>query len=159
MKAEDVQTSSQSTSEARDDSPDATAEQVGVTRTIVARGRVGWLAELLQERFGIQATADSRERILAIATADGKKVLPILEDTRGRAFRKDERLRGIDVELQVREDDRHPMLRVLRVFQVEDGKRFELDYWCDVCAIVMYESGPCSCCQEANRLRKRRVDE
>ena len=39
----------------------------------------------------------------------------------------------------------------------KDGK-FELDYWCDICAIGMYESGPCDCCQEPNRLRERRVE-
>ena len=88
---------------------------------------------------------------------DSRDVLPLLEDLRGRAFRTDDRLRGPVMELLVRRHHHHPMLRVLRVYELRDGQRYEVDYWCDVCGIVMYEMGPCSCCQDDNRLRKRLV--
>ena len=51
------------------------------------------------------------------------------------------------------------MIQILRVWQIEHGRRYEIDYWCDVCAIVMYETGPCACCQDTNRLRKRLVED
>jgi hypothetical protein len=83
----------------------------------------------------------------------------LVENVRGRAFRKDERLREKDMEIWVRRHDKQPFVQVLRIFQIQDGKRFEIDYWCDVCAIPMFETGPCACCQDHNRLRERPVSD
>jgi hypothetical protein len=85
------------------------------------------------------------------------KLLPIVENIRGRAFRKDARLREMELELTIRIHDQHPYVQIVRMYQVVGEQRLEVDYWCDVCAIVMFEAGPCSCCQDNNRLRKRRV--
>jgi hypothetical protein len=95
---------------------------------------------------------------VAILTADGS-VLPLVENLRGRAFRKDERLRGKKMEIWVRRYDEQPFVQVLRIFELQDGQRYEVDYWCDICAIPMYETGPCACCQDHNRLRKRPVSD
>ena len=46
---------------------------------------------------------------------------------------------------------------VLALFEIKDGERYEVDYWCDVCAIVMFEQGYCACCQDNNRIRRRLV--
>lgn len=120
------------------------------------RGRVVWLAEALKEHFGISTVPEVQKNGLALLTSD-HQLFPIVENLRGRAFRKDERLRQMDVEILARCYDRQPLVQVLRVYQLEDDQRYELDYWCDVCAIVMFETGPCDCCQDNNRLRRRLV--
>jgi len=123
------------------------------------RGRVVYLAAALQDMFGISTVPAAAERVLALKTPDDQLV-PIVENLRGRAFRKDERLREMDVEILARRYDDQPFVQVLKLFEIDDrGRRYEVDYWCDVCAIVMFESGPCSCCQDDNRLRKRLVQE
>ena len=120
------------------------------------RGQVVWLAAALKEQFGISTVPEAAEQSLAILTTDGE-VLPLVENLRGRAFRKDERLREMQVEIWVRRYDKQPLVQILRIFELKDGQRFEVDYWCDVCAIPMYETGPCACCQDHNRIRKRPV--
>ena len=124
--------------------------------TLFLRGRVVWMAEALGRRFGIQTVPEAAERTLVLETSKGE-LHPIVEDVRGRSFRKDERFRGVDVELLVRRYEGSPMVRVIRIYALKKDSKYELDYWCDVCAIVMYELGPCDCCQEPNRLRERQV--
>jgi hypothetical protein len=121
------------------------------------RGQVVWLADALKEHFGISTVPEVTESGLALVTDQGR-IYPLVENVRGRAFRKDDRLRGTPTEILARVYRKQPLIQVLSVYHLKDGKRYEVDYWCDVCAIVMYEKGPCSCCQDANRLRKRLVE-
>ncbi len=123
----------------------------------VLRGKVVWLAEALKAEFGISTVSEAAENSLAILTHD-RQLVPIVENLRGRAFRKDKRLREMEVEILVRRYKRQPLVQILRLYQVQGDQRYEIDYWCDICAIVMYESGPCACCQDDNRLRKRLVE-
>ena len=127
-------------------------------RTASLRGRVVWMAEALDRRYGITSVPEAKERILAIETVDGDLV-PIVEDLRGRSFRTDERLRAIDVELLVLRYDAVSMVKILTIHKIKDGKKYLIDYWCDVCSIVMFETGPCDCCQDDNRLRMQIVEE
>jgi hypothetical protein len=122
--------------------------------TELIRGKVVWLAAALKSEFGISTVPEVAENSLALYTSEGK-LLPIVENLRGRAFRKDERLRDQEIEILARRYHDQPLIQVLRLYQFEDGQRVEVDYWCDVCAIVMFESGPCACCQDDNRMRKR----
>ena len=122
------------------------------------RGRVVWLNETLKSRFAVSTVPEVAKNSLALMADDGR-LLPVVEDSRGRAFRLDEQLRSMNVELLVRRHERHPMLQILRVYEIVDGKRFLVDYWCDVCAIEMIEKGQCACCQDDNRLRKQEVEE
>ncbi|MEZ6062857.1 MAG: hypothetical protein R3C19_21140 [Planctomycetaceae bacterium] len=117
-----------------------------------------WLADALKDDFGISTVPEAAERGLAIRTTAGE-LIPIVEDARGRAFRKDKRLRDMEVELLVRRYERQPFVQIIRVYELSDEEHFEVDYWCDVCAIVMFEPGPCSCCQDDNRIRKRLVED
>ena len=134
-----------------------TADQAEyATQTI--QGRVVWMSEALKRRFGINLVPEAKERLLALDTTDGK-LLPILEDARGRSFRVDKRLREMEVELLVRRYKQLPMLQVIRVYEIKKDRKLIVDYWCDICAIVMFELGPCDCCQDTNRLRKRPSDE
>lgn len=117
-------------------------------------GRVVWLNERLLKRRKIQTVPEAAERVLALEAADGK-LWPLVEDVRGRAFRRDARLRDEPVELLVRKFPDMPFVQVIGVYGFEQGRRVEIDYWCDVCAIAMYEIKDCECCQGPIELRKR----
>lgn len=125
-------------------------------QTESVRGTVVWMNEALDRLYGISTTADAKQRLLALETEQAE-LFPILEDLRGRSFRTDARLRGKPMELLVRRYEKHPLLQVIRVYELDEKQKFEIDYWCDVCAIVMFEKGFCACCQDNNRLRKRIV--
>lgn len=135
----------------QDDSPPAYE-----TRSL--RGRVGWTAEILRRRFDINTDNDAEQASVALDGADGR-VYPIVKDDRGRGFFLDERLRDVDMELFVRQYDGSPMIQVIRVYTLKDGRKYELDYWCDICAIPMYELKDCECCQGPTRIRERPVQD
>ncbi len=109
-------------------------------------GRVVFLYEELAKATGIEPNRDALQRVLALKTEDGK-LLPLIEDVRGGAFRKDKRLREMKLELVVRRQPKTPLLQVLRVFEVTKDGKAEIVYWCDICAITMYELRDCACCQ------------
>ncbi len=138
---------------------EADASQVAIEseyRNEVLRGRVVWLAEALKTRFRITTVPEVAEYVLALQTEDGS-LMPVVENLRGRAFRKDPRLREMDLEVLVRRFEKQPFVQIVKIIEVDGPQRYEIDYWCDVCAIIMYEYGPCSCCQDQNRLRKQLV--
>jgi hypothetical protein len=122
------------------------------------RGRVVWMAEAMARLHGAKSVPEAAERTLALETGDGQ-LHPLLEDVRGRAFRVDERLRRMDVELLVRRYPRTPVLQVVAVYEITPQGKFEIDYCCDVCAIAMFELKACECCQGETELRRRRVFE
>lgn len=124
------------------------------TRTLT--GRVVWAAEALARRHGVQSVPEAADRILAMETRDGQ-LIPLIEDKRGRSFRLDERLRGIDVELLVRQYEGTTLAQVIQIFALRKDGKYELDYWCDICAIAMFELKPCDCCQGDTELRARKV--
>jgi hypothetical protein len=125
------------------------------TETI--RGRVVFLAEVVQQETGVAAVPEARERVLALRTKEGT-LIPLLEDVRARAFRRDERLREMEVELLVRRYAISPLVQVIQVFEIAKNGKFEIDYWCGICSIVMFEKKDCECCQGEVELRRRKVD-
>lgn len=120
------------------------------------RGRVVFLAEAMHQRYGVPSVPEAADRQLALQTANGELV-PLLEDVRGRAFRRDERLRKMQVELLVRRYAASPVVQIIRVAEVAPDGKYEIDYWCDICAIAMYEKKDCECCQGDTELRRRKV--
>jgi hypothetical protein len=121
------------------------------------RGRVVYLAESMERRTGVPSVAEAKDRILALQTASGE-LIPLLEDVRARAFRRDQRLRNMDVELLVRRYSGSPVVQIIRVVEIAKDGRFEIDYWCQICAIAMFEQKDCECCQEPNELRRRKAE-
>lgn len=127
-------------------------------------GQVVWLDEAMLRLQGVQWADDARRRVLAVETADGH-LIPLVEDVRGRGFRKDERLRGRPVELLVRRYAGSPTVQVLKLYEWETvgqgaaatKQKYELDYWCSVCAIAMFELKRCECCQGETELRRRLI--
>ena len=127
-----------------------------ITETL--RGKVVWLSEALSRKHGVRLDADAAETVVALETADGE-LIPLMKEDRGRGFWKDARLRGVDLELVVRRYKGVPVVQVIRVYRLKEGKKYEVDYWCDVCAIQMFELKQCECCQGPTRLRERLVEE
>lgn len=121
------------------------------------RGRVVWLAEALKRRFNVETDADASAWIVALETDDGH-LHPIIKDVRGRGFLVDARLRDVDMELVVRRHTGSPMIQVVRLYTLKADGLYEVDYWCDICAILMFELKECECCQGETRIRERKVD-
>ena len=126
-----------------------------VTKSI--RGRVVWLADAMTRLHGIKTVPEAHDRILALETSDGQ-LHPIVEDIRGRAFRRDERLRKMQVELLVRQHRGSPLLQIVRVFELTEDGKFEIDYWCEICSIALFELKECDCCQGPIELRRQPAD-
>ncbi|HVU87218.1 MAG TPA: hypothetical protein VHD36_07850 [Pirellulales bacterium] len=120
-------------------------------------GRLVWLGEALARLYKIESDADAAETSIVLETTDGRLV-PLVKDFRSRGFWLDPRLRGIDVEMEVRRFDKSPAVQVVRWYAIRQGRKYELDYWCDICAIPMYELKTCDCCQGEIRLRERPVE-
>jgi hypothetical protein len=115
---------------------------------------VVWLAEAMERKHGVTSVPEAKDRVLALETANGR-LLPLVEDVRGRSFRRDERLRKMDLEVEARAFQDSPFLQVIRLYELKDGRKYELDYWCEICAIAMYELKACDCCQGPIELRRR----
>lgn len=129
--------------------------------TISLTGRVVWLEDALERRYGIRQDRDVDHRMVALESTSGE-VWPILKDSRGRAFHQDDRLLGRPMQLLVRRYKGSPVLQVIRIHTIKPDdtgvlSRFELDYWCDICSIVMYELKECECCQGPIRIRERLI--
>lgn len=122
------------------------------------RGRAVWLEDALQRRFRLPMDASAAHTQVVLETANGE-LHPILRDARGRAFHLDERWRDIDLEVLARRYKGSPYLQVIRLYTLKPEGKFELDYWCDVCAISLFELKPCDCCQGEIRIRERLVKE
>lgn len=120
------------------------------------QGRVVWLAEAMLRLHEIKSVPEAADRILALETDDGQ-LYPIVEDIRGRAFRRDERLRKLQVELLVRQHRGSPLIQIVRVLEVAEEGRFEIDYWCEICSISMFELKECECCQGPIEFRRQKV--
>ncbi len=91
------------------------------------------------------------KKIAYLKTDDGKYI-PIKNDWRGRAFLLDKQLRNRKIELIGIQH--HESIQVLVVYTFnKNGKRQYTDYWCEVCAIPMYEPKLCECCQDKNVIR------
>ncbi|HVX64212.1 MAG TPA: hypothetical protein VHC19_26555 [Pirellulales bacterium] len=127
-------------------------------RTESLQGRVVWLAEALKKKYGIETDRDALHASVALETRDGR-LLPIVKDFRGRGFFIDPRLREMDLELLVRTFEGSPVIQVVRVYALKPDGKYELDYWCDICSIPMYELKECECCQGPIRIRLRLSEE
>jgi hypothetical protein len=120
------------------------------------RGKVVWLGEALKRLYDIEIDADAARSQVVLETTEGA-IHPLVKDSRGRAFYIDEHWREIEMELLVRRQAGSPYVRVIRVYTIKPEGKFDLDYWCDICAIAMYEKKSCECCQGESRIRERLV--
>ncbi len=137
---------------AEDAPKEASATEKPAAKRELLSGKVVLLSEALK-RKEIKTYQPEIKGQVVLETATGE-LWPILPDWRGRAFFQDERLRDRPTDLIVLRDPGVPYLRVQSIFLIdEDGERKIMDYWCDICAIPMYEIKECECCQGPLRLR------
>ena len=116
-------------------------------------GKVVLLPQALKRR-GITVAEEMKNQVVLEAT-DGE-VIPIAADWRGRAFFQDKRLRDRKVELVAFRRKGLPYLQILVVYIFDKkGQRLEVDYYCDICEIALYEIKPCECCQDPLHIRFR----
>jgi hypothetical protein len=125
--------------------------------TETVRGKVVWLDEALKRLYGVTTEADAAETAVVLETPQGH-LLPLIPDTRGRAFAVDSRLRNIELEMLVRRYEGAPLVQVIRLYRVKPEGLYEIDYWCDTCAISMFILKACECCQGPTRLRETPVE-
>lgn len=125
-------------------------------RVRLLAGRVVDLAEAMERLHGVPSDHDATGSVFALETDQGR-LHPILKDIRGRAFHKDERLLGKEMVLRVKQFDGTDVVQVMQIYTVKEGKFAEFDYWCDTCAIAMFELKDCECCQGPIRFRERPV--
>lgn len=132
----------------------APADPAGEQVKTILSGQVVPLGDALKKR-GIKSYAEEVKGQVVLVTRTGEMV-PIVADWRGRAFYQDERLRNRPVDLVVNRRPGVPWVQVLSIYTFDDkGVRNITDYWCDICAIPMYEMKECECCQGETRLRFR----
>ena len=95
-------------------------------------------------------------KLQAVLETKSGELIPIAADWRGRAFFQDKKLRDRPVEIVGYRRPGIPYLQALLVyFPNKKGEREVFDYWCDICAIPMYEIKDCECCQGPSRHRYR----
>lgn len=129
------------------------ASQKPEPRRQLFTGKVVLLQEALK-RKNIKV-ADEMKHQAVLETETGE-LIPIAADWRGRAFFQDKKLRDRPVEIVGYRQPGVPYLQSLIVyFPDKKGQREEFDYWCDICAIPMYEIKQCECCQGPIRHRYR----
>lgn len=150
--APNASTASSATAQATSTPASSSAEPT----TATIKGKVVWLSDTLRKLYGIETDRDAAHDIVAVQTDDGI-LLPVVRDARGRGFWLDERLRNQEFEFYVRRFPKSPMVQIIRLYTLRPEGKYELDYWCDICAIPMYELKACECCQGPSRLRERRV--
>lgn len=116
-------------------------------------GNVVLLQDALKRR-NIKVADEMKQQ--AVLETKAGELIPIAADWRGRAFFQDKKLRDRPVEIVGYRQQGIPYLQALIVyFRNEKGQREEFDYWCDICAIPMYEIKECECCQGPIRHRYR----
>jgi hypothetical protein len=125
--------------------------------TETLRGKVVWLAEALERLYGVKTDPSAAESSVVVETPEGQ-LLPIIPDTRGQSFVVDGRLRDIDLELPVRRYQGVSLVQVIRVLRRRADGLYEIDYWCDICAIPMHILKACECCQGPTRLREQLIE-
>ena len=116
-------------------------------------GKVVFAQAALKQR-GIKVAEEMHSQ--AVLETPSGELIPIAADWRGRAFYQDKRLRDRPVDLVGYRRPGLPYLQVLVVFLLDEkGRRQEMDYWCEICSIPMYEIKACECCQADIDLRLR----
>jgi len=127
-------------------------------RIEVLRGKVVSLNERLA-RQGIRLDPDAGLQ-LAFESTEGK-ALPLVRDAASLMFYRDARLLDRPLEVRARVVPNTGLLQLLEVFGLKDEQRFEIYYWCEVCAIKRFtleKTGVCECCGGAMELRERKVE-
>lgn len=122
------------------------------TSVQVFTGQVVPLGQAL-EKLGVRLLPEAAPYWLGLQTADGK-LYPLVPDDGARLFFQDARLRQRPMQLTGRLLAGASLLQVLAVHSLKNGQRYEVYYWCDICAIRRNYPGACECCGRPMELRE-----
>jgi hypothetical protein len=116
------------------------------------KGKVVPLADLVG-KIGSKLDADAAPHWLALVADDGQ-IYPLIKDDGSRMFFKDPRLLNRPMRLTGHVLPGSHLLQVVEVQSYVKGKRCEVYYWCDICAIKRFEKKNCDCCGAPMELRE-----
>lgn len=137
----------------------AISEDRSSDKIAVLRGKVISLNDRLK-KLGVAVDPDAG-LLLALETNKGD-VLPLLRDAGSLMFFRDPRLLDRPLEVRGRILPGTALLQVISFHAVKDGKRYEVFYWCETCAIkrlYLEKTGVCECCGGTMELRESPVGE
>ena len=123
-------------------------------RTISVRGRIVCLTEELEKLYQVVADCDDRGHLYALRT-DGNETYPLLPVDSAAAVWMDHRFRERELNIVARLFPQGSHLEVIKYQSWNNGRLFDLDYFCDVCMISTHKPGPCECCQDPVVFRER----
>lgn len=103
------------------------------------------------------STADAKAEGVALKLADGTFHLIAIDDV-SRLLFLDAQFLGREVRLTAQLVPGGKTLKVKKVQTIVDGKRFNVDYWCERCQLAATEPGRCRCCGDVVMLRELPVE-
>ncbi len=118
------------------------------------RGKVVSLNERLK-KLGV--ALDPEAGLLLALETDRGQVLPLLRDSGSLMFFRDSRLLDRNLEIRGRTLPGTGLLQIISFHALKDGRRFEVYYWCETCAIKrlsLEKTGVCECCGGVMELRE-----
>jgi hypothetical protein len=118
------------------------------------RGKVVSLNERLK-KLGV--AVDPEAGLLLALETDKGQMLPLLRDPGSLMFFRDSRLLDRPLEVRGRVLPGTGLLQIISFHALKDGKRFEVYYWCETCAIKrlsLEKTGVCECCGGVMELRE-----
>ena len=117
------------------------------------RGRIVCLTEELVSEHQVTPACATRGHVYALKTGDGK-LHPLLPTESAAAVWLDERYRQLDLQIVARRFPNTEFIEVIKYQTWRNDKPFDLDYFCIVCNISVYQPGPCECCQDPVEYRE-----
>ncbi len=142
-----------------DDAQRTSTDAAKTPRAFRETGRVVCLAEELRARFG--AAVDPVHDHLygfRVDAKNGPRYFTLVRTPHSEALFVDERFRKHSLVLSGRIFPGSQLLEVSGWLWIRDGVRYDVYYWCEVCAIRGVDPGPCACCQGEVELREKAVD-
>lgn len=116
-------------------------------REVTVRGRIVCVDEARKE-----IPCPPANPRFALRTNRGEHYYFLSQDPKSKMF-IDPRVRSRELEVKAWERaDRE--VEIIKVFSIQEGRRFDLHYFCETCNIRAYAGGPCWCCQEDFELRE-----
>jgi len=120
-------------------------------------GKAVRLADVLSKE-GVKLDVEAAPHWLALVT-DAGKVHPLVKDDGSRLFFNDETLLNRPMQITGRFLAGGSLLQVSVVNSLHKGKRYDVYYWCDICAIRRGAKNTCECCGGPMVLKEEPVKE
>lgn len=121
-------------------------------RELTLRGRVVCILEEIQKQFGAGVAAEHDHLWGFQSKSQNGKIYTLAETRLSEALFLDERLREKELIIKGRVFPKTQVLEATKIQSVQDGKVYDLYYYCDICSITTVTPRECSCCRGPVRL-------